>query len=138
MTSSFGHEKNDEQIRTAPFRYLATENVKAQYGKQFEDLSWIALEPKMLDDFSGQTVLKIHGGGYAKTLFELLGRNGIKCTIVLKFCSEGDNMPDAIELLNHFNKWIPLVPVDEKNACKLKFPPSWKFLFGKTPPRELY
>ncbi|XP_058791616.1 proteasome assembly chaperone 2 isoform X2 [Phymastichus coffea] len=111
LTSSYGHEKRDEQIRTVPFRYLANEKVTAEYDKKFEELSWVALEPKLLDDFSGQTVLQIH---------------------------EGDNIPDAIELTNYFNQWLQLIPTDEKNTCKLQFPPSWKFLFGNLPPRELY
>lgn len=101
-------------------------------------MSWVALEPKLLDDFSGQTVLQIHGGGFAKTLFELLQKNNVFCIILLKFCSEGDNIPDAIELTNYLNLWLQLIPTDEKNTCKLGFPPSWKFLFGNSPPRELY
>lgn len=137
LTSSFGHEKRDEQIRTAPFRYLASENLISEHGKKFEDLSWIALEPKKIDDFSSQTSLEIHGGGFAKNLFEIFQQNSIQCIILLKFCSEGDNIPDAIELTNHFNKWLYLIPEDDNKSCKLKFPFSWKFLFGNSPLKEV-
>lgn len=136
LTSSFGHVKRDEQIRTAPYRYLNnTENESIK--KQFNDLSWIPLEPKK-DEFNGESVLQISGGGFAKTLFELFKRENVSCTIVLKFCSEGDNIPDACELINHLNQWLKLIPVDKKNIAALKFPASWKFLFGNSPPKELY
>lgn len=138
LTSSFGHEKRDEQIRTVPFRYIATDNLKSEYGKQFEELSWLPLEPKLQDDFSGQTVIQIHGGGFAKTLFELLQNNSIPSLVLLKFCSEGDNIPDAVELTNYLNQWLKIIPLDDRKACKLKFPPSWKFLFGNSAPRGIY
>lgn len=137
LTSSFGHEKRDEQIRTVPFRYLSSEDLIKEYGKKFEELSWIALEPKQVDDFSGQTSLEIHGGGFAKKLLELFQQNNIKCVILLKFCSEGDNIPDAIELTNYLNTWLNLIPLDDNKSCKLTFPFSWKFLFGNSPLTEI-
>ncbi|XP_014205566.1 proteasome assembly chaperone 2 [Copidosoma floridanum] len=137
LTSSFGHEKRDKELRTVPFRYLATENVTAECGKQFDALSWITLEPKQ-DEFSGQSILQIHGGGFAKTMFDLLQKENVPCTVILKFCSEGDNIPDACELINYSNQWLKIIPVHDNNLCKLKFPPSWKFLFGNLPPKELY
>jgi len=137
LTSSFGHEKRDEQLRTVPFRYLATDNMTAECGKQFEELSWIGLEPKQ-DEFSGQPILQIHGGGFAKTLFDTLQKENVPCIVILKYCSEGDNIPDACELVNYSNRFLKIVSVNDDNLCKFKFPPSWKFLFGNLPPRELY
>lgn len=68
----------------------------------------MALEPTSVDE----------------TFFE---KNNIPFIIIFKYCSEGDNIPDAIKLLNFFNQWMQLIPTDEKNLCKLRFPPSRKF-----------
>ena len=32
--------------------------------------------------------------------------------VVLVFCSEGDNVPDAFTLVNHLNEWLLLVDND--------------------------
>ncbi|KAJ8686307.1 hypothetical protein QAD02_022101 [Eretmocerus hayati] len=138
LTSSFGHEKRDEQLRTAPFRYLATNTISAEFCNFFNDLSWIALEPKIVDGFSGQSEIRINGGGFAKLLFDMLQNNKIPCLILLKFCSEGDNVPDAVELVNYLNQWLKLLSVNSRNECILKYPPSWKFLFGNSAPRGIY
>ena len=138
LTSSYGHEKKDAELRTAPFRYLASTNLLVECKEQFKAISWMPLEPICTDDFHHQTALQIHGGGFAKALYNLLEKNYFPCVIIFKYCSEGDNIPDAIELLNYSNQWLNLVPVDDNNACKLRFPPSWKFLFGNIAPKEIY
>ncbi|KAL7302300.1 hypothetical protein TKK_0004963 [Trichogramma kaykai] len=138
LTSSFGHEKRDIQLRTAPLRYLATNTLLEQDAKTFEDLSWIALEPKPIDDFSNQTSLQIHGGGFAKILFEILQKNKVPCVVIMKYCSEGDNIPDAIELTNYFNQYAKLIDTDSELLGQFKYPCSWKFLFGNSPPKEIF
>lgn len=34
---------------------------------------------------------------------------GIQMAVLLKFCSEGDNIPDAFALVNYLNEWLQLV-----------------------------
>lgn len=29
--------------------------------------------------------------------------------VLLKFCSEGDNIPDAFALVNYLNEWLQLI-----------------------------
>jgi proteasome assembly chaperone 2 len=138
LTSSFGHEKHDDQIRTTPFRYSIAKNVTAEFKQEFKNLSWKALESIFIDDFNGGTILQIHGGGFAKSIFDLLQKNNVNCIVLLKFCSEGDNIPDAVDLINCINCWLQLIKVDSENMCKLKFPPSWSFLFGNCTLKEMY
>ena len=34
---------------------------------------------------------------------------GIQMAVLLKFCSEGDNIPDAFALINYLNEWLQLI-----------------------------
>lgn len=34
---------------------------------------------------------------------------GIQMAVLLKFCSEGDNIPDAFALVNYLNEWLQLI-----------------------------
>ncbi|XP_011497070.1 PREDICTED: proteasome assembly chaperone 2 [Ceratosolen solmsi marchali] len=133
LTSCFGHDKRDEQIRTVPFCYLTTKNISKEFKQQFEELSWKGLESSFLED-SNKTIWQIHGGGFAQMIFELLQENNIISVVLFKFCSEGNNIPDAVELINCLNCWLQLFKIDSK----FKFPPSWNFVFGKSTPKEIY
>lgn len=117
---------------------MATENLITQYSHILKDILWIPLEPKLVDEFSGQTALQINGGGFAKALFEILKNDNVPSIVTLKFCSEGDNIPDAIELTNYYNRLLQVIPTDDRKMCKLKFPPSWKFLFGNSAPKGIF
>lgn len=137
LTSSYGHEKRDAQIQSVPFRYVATQSIMTKYKANFESLSWIPLEPKHVDFLADDGALQIPGGGFAKSFFDKLNTANIPCVILLKFCSEGDNIPDALELANYVDGWLHLFTRDN-GIPRIKYPPSWKFLFGNAPPREIY
>jgi len=79
--------------------------------------------------------LQIPGGGFAKNIFNFLCDANIPCIILFKFCSEGDNIADAVTLMYYLNQWINVVKANSNN---LKHPPSWKYLFGKPSPYEIY
>lgn len=50
--------------------------------------------------------------------------------VLLLFCSEGDNIPDAFALVNHLNDWLHLLdnPVSDtlEQTASLHFQPSEK------------
>jgi len=41
---------------------------------------------------------------------------GIQMAVLLKFCSEGDNIPDAFALVNYLNEWLQLIK-SEVSCC---------------------
>ncbi|XP_011062725.1 PREDICTED: proteasome assembly chaperone 2-like isoform X2 [Acromyrmex echinatior] len=47
----------------------------------------------------------------------------------------GDNIEDAIALVCYLNQWICVLGTSSSN---LKYPPSWKYLFGKPPSQDMY
>ena len=119
-------------------RYVASKYLSSEEKSQIESLSWIQLEPKVVDYIASEGVLQIPGGGFAKCLMETLEKSEIPCAVLLRFCSEGDNIPDALDLFNYLNQWMSLVPQDTDKRLAIKYPSSWKFLFGNSPPPEIY
>lgn len=138
LTSSFAHEKRDEQLRTVPLRYEMSREALAIHGEKLKSLGWIKLEPKVVDFMETQEELQIPGGGFAKSLFELLQQHNVPSTILLRFCMEGDNIPDAVELAQYADQLLEILERDKSGNAKVKFPPSWKFLFGNPAPRDIY
>jgi len=37
--------------------------------------------------------------------------------VLLKFCSEGDNIPDAFGLVNYLNEWLQLIKIRVSAVC---------------------
>ncbi|KAK1173574.1 proteasome assembly chaperone 2 [Acipenser oxyrinchus oxyrinchus] len=76
--------------------------------------------------------------GITKQLYNVCCSEGIPLAVLLVFCSEGDNMPDAFVLINYLNEWLHLV----ENACdqssNWKIPCSWRLLFGSGIPPALF
>ncbi|XP_050794820.1 proteasome assembly chaperone 2 isoform X4 [Gopherus flavomarginatus] len=69
--------------------------------------------------------------------------NGIQMAVLLKFCSEGDNIPDALALVNYLNEWLQLVKSEQNSTApatpsQWKIPHSWRLLFGSGLPPALF
>ena len=137
MTSKWQFVRVDSQLRSAAFRYIPSPDIEEKYGKQFNELKWHKLE-ETLDPIRNESHLEISGGGFALNLFESLTKNKVPCIILLKFCSEGNNSPDAKELGYFFNQWISLLPKDNEDNIRWKEPPSWLHIFGHEAPRDIY
>ncbi|XP_026283421.1 proteasome assembly chaperone 2 [Frankliniella occidentalis] len=149
LTGSSNEERIDEQITSEPFRYLVGTESNPSLAETFRSLGWIALEKRLhfpalsklesLEEGNqniGQVV--IPGGGFAKQLITACSEKKLNCVALIKFCSEGDNIPDALVMLNKLNGWLKLLDVDSIGSPKLIYPPSWNHLFGNPPPRQLY
>ncbi|XP_077264703.1 proteasome assembly chaperone 2 [Temnothorax americanus] len=137
LASSHDYAKREVQPRHLKLRYVASPGVRSKIGELFEDLKWIPHQPGVASDPTrGEERLQIPGGGFAKSLFESLSGADIPCAVLFKFCSEGDNIEDAIALVCYLNQWIRVLETSGGND--LKYPPSWKHLFGKPPSRDIY
>ncbi|XP_012528686.1 proteasome assembly chaperone 2 [Monomorium pharaonis] len=133
LASSYDYIKREVQPQHLKLRYVASGAIQSKSGKLFDDLNWI---PHNKVDVTGEERLQIPGGGFAKSLFNFLSDTNIPCAILFKFCSEGDNIEDAIALVCYLNQWIHVL--ETRDGSDLKHPPSWKHLFGRPPAKELY
>ncbi|XP_071555668.1 proteasome assembly chaperone 2 [Temnothorax nylanderi] len=137
LASSHDYAKREVQPQHLKLRYVASPGMHSKIGKLFEDLKWIPHQPGVAPDLTrGEERLQIPGGGFAKSLFKFLSDADVPCAILFKFCSEGDNIEDAIALVCYLNQWIRVLETSGSN--NLKYPPSWKHLFGKPPSQDIY
>lgn len=127
LTSSFAHEK--KHIQTSPFRYVASDN--SSYKKTIKTLNW--LEHDFVDDR-----VKIYGGGFASLLYDISQEFKLPCLIVYKYCSEGDNIPDAYDMIDYLKDVLPMFKDNLDILSQLVQPVSWKLLFGRPPPSDIY
>lgn len=114
LTSSYAYEK--KQVTGSSF-WCKTSGIQVESVPQ-----------------SAET--KILGGGYGLKMYQKLVEKGIPALILYKFVSEGDNVPDAVDLLQKFNEILPVF--DKSQALNVKMPISWKALFGNRAPDGIY
>lgn len=131
LTSAWSHTRNDAQIHTMPMRYIVSPIIEKNYGQKFKELNWLPLETEK-NPFTNTEELSIPGGGFAKKLYDFFITNEIPSAILLVFCSEGDNVPDATGLIKYLSSWINIV------VKQTKYPSSWEFLFGNPAPSDIY
>lgn len=137
LASSYDYETKDIQPQHLKMRYIASQAVSTESGELFDRLDWIPHKPKATSDTVDEGTLRIPGGGFAKSIFSFLSDAGIPCAVLFKFCSEGDNIVDAVALVCYLNQWIKVFDT-VRHSNDLKYPPSWKYLFGKPPVCEIY
>ncbi|XP_022092119.1 proteasome assembly chaperone 2-like isoform X2 [Acanthaster planci] len=145
LTSSQSHERIDAQLTGSQFRYLTTPKLEEQLGTVLsEQLHWKKLEKRKnqwAPPFSNEEGrpeyargIYIPGGGIAKKLFEDCCSQDIPLAVLLLFCSEGDNIPDALSMVSHLNQWLQLVQEPESSQQRIrspwKIPSSWSMLYG--------
>ncbi|KAM3961127.1 proteasome assembly chaperone 2 [Aphomia sociella] len=127
LTSSFAHE--NKNISTSPFRFVASESCP--YIKKIQNMNWI-------EHKNAETSLKIYGGGFTSLLYDICEENSMPCLVLYKYCSEGDNIPDAYDMISHLSNVINLFSEKSDLMSLMVQPVSWKLLFGRPPPRDIY
>lgn len=58
------------------------------------------------------------------------------CSVLIMFCSDGNNAPDAMDLADYVNEWLLLK--EEQKLMNWMIPPSWNLVFGSCPPLEIF
>ncbi|CAG9793437.1 unnamed protein product [Diatraea saccharalis] len=127
LTSSFAHV--NKHISSSPFRFVANELYS--YKNKIISLKWIEHE---LHD----TGLQIYGGGFASLLYQICTEQLLPCLVLYKYCSEGNNIPDAYEMIHYLANLLPLFSEKTDLKSQLLEPVSWKLLFGRPPPSDIY
>lgn len=119
LTTIFAYEQHN--IQSSHFCYITNTTNK------FENLDIL---PMPLNEIGKHVA---NGSGFAIKLFELL-KDCVKCTVIAKYVSEGDNRPDAIALFN----LVENLDISNANNCSIKIPVSWTYVFGNPPPIGIF
>lgn len=137
--STDSSERTASQIEGPQFRYMTSApltsiNLLSEcVGRQ----EWLEMEKRdmsILQDGSGPFACAIYGGGIARCLHKKCVDNSseaenaspIKSVLLLRFCSEGDNRPDAHALATKANELLQLSALD----TQWKTPFSWRHFYG--------
>uniref|UniRef100_A0A8D2F4Q8 Proteasome assembly chaperone 2 n=1 Tax=Theropithecus gelada TaxID=9565 RepID=A0A8D2F4Q8_THEGE len=111
LWSSHSYQRNDLQLRSTPFRYLLTPSMQRSVQNKIKSLNWQEMEKSRcipeIDD--SEFCIHIPGGGITKTLYDESCSKEIQMAVLLKFVSEGDNIPDALGLVEYLNEWLQII-----------------------------
>ncbi|KAJ8288503.1 hypothetical protein COCON_G00011620 [Conger conger] len=138
LSSSHAYQRDDQQIHSTPLRYLLSPAMQRVVGDALKELDWREMEKlKMFPGLSEtEERLYIPGGGITKGLYTDCCSEDVPLAVVLTFCSEGDNIPDAFALVSHLNDWLHLV--GKPSDAQWKVPDSWRLLFGNGIPLAIF
>ncbi|XP_054620491.1 proteasome assembly chaperone 2 isoform X2 [Dunckerocampus dactyliophorus] len=132
LSSSHAYQRDDQQLQGL---------LKAS-ADALKELGWKEMEkvPPCLghSDANTEPRLVVPGGGITKGLFTDSCTEEVRLAVLLIFCSEGNNIPDAFTLLNHLNDWLHLLDSPKHEANNWKIPASWSLLFGSGIPPALF
>lgn len=131
LTSSYAYEKH--LVGGSAFEYLASEAYAAEADRLFG-------EQLGCQRFTGNVIF---GGGFARRVLKTAEDCGLPATVLFKYVSEGDNRPDAADMVGRLNAgggcWEGAgLPQEKDGGVRLVVPLSWKLLFGNSVSADLY
>ena len=99
LTSSHAHERSDIQLRGSPLRFLASSALDeaSPVPEGFVKLETKEKFPGLCREEQPEAVF-IPGGGLAKRFLVGCEEKEMQGLVLLKFCAEGDNTQDAIQV----------------------------------------
>ncbi|XP_030645112.1 proteasome assembly chaperone 2 isoform X2 [Chanos chanos] len=140
LSSSHAYQRDDRQLLGTSLRYLLTPALQKEAEESVKELDWRELE--RVSAFPGiaesEQRLYIPGGGITKGLYTDCCSENIAMAVLLTFCSEGDNVPDAFALVSYLNDWHRLVEKQVRGSAQWRVPPSWSLLFGSGIPPAIF
>eukprot|EP00088_Acartia_fossae_P029921 TRINITY_DN3084_c0_g1_i6.p1 TRINITY_DN3084_c0_g1~~TRINITY_DN3084_c0_g1_i6.p1 ORF type:complete len:244 (-),score=45.68 TRINITY_DN3084_c0_g1_i6:308-1039(-) len=123
--SMHAHERIDKQITGTDLRYLTS--LKRKVPDDF-----VKLEHREQDLETGGEP-NIPGGGISSRILRQCHQQNLAATVLIKFCSEGDNSTDGMVLAQYLNLLVPVF-----NKSRPKIPKSWQHLFGHSAPVQMF
>ncbi|KAI1290214.1 Proteasome assembly chaperone 2 [Halotydeus destructor] len=124
----------DASEQPNPVRQFA--NFELDAGSQIKQVTKVERYSHRPDE---NGMINIPGSGLTKKLFDHLNEAGLSTLALVKYCSEGDNSPDAVGLVEALNT---IVPVKQRTSSLghlgWDIPISWNKLFGGDAPLEVY
>uniref|UniRef100_A0A3Q2LIG7 Proteasome assembly chaperone 2 n=1 Tax=Equus caballus TaxID=9796 RepID=A0A3Q2LIG7_HORSE len=134
LSSSHSYHRNDLQLCSTPFKYLWAPSV--QKSVQNKSHNWEEMEKSPCIPEINDSEFCIPEGGNTKTLCDEGRSKEIPLAVLLKFVSKGDNIPDALGLVEHLNEWLQIIKprCNDPTASALlwKIPSSWRLLSGSS------
>lgn len=135
LTSSYAYERADSS--QSELRYLTSDARLSSDEKLLESLGWRRHAKVAPEDQKDSTErCYVSGGGFANGLYEYFKSTKIPCTVLFCYCSEGDNVSDALKLFDGLNCWLNLTKATPANG--IQYPPSWQYFFGNPPSSDIY
>jgi len=136
LTSSHAHERSDVQLRGSPLRFLASPSLakEAPVPESFIRLETKERFPGLCSEEQPEALF-IPGGGLAKRFLLGCEEKEMQGLVLLKFCAEGDNTQDAIQVADYLQQYTAWRPSTCSNYL---VPPSWQHLFGPPAPQEMF
>lgn len=122
LSSAFSFEQHF--VQNSPFEYVANDSFK--------------ISENLTSNFNKSSSAQIPGCGIAIKLHDLATMKQFPSLIVFKYVSEGDNMFDAMQFAEKFNKLLDKPISDKDGRIDLKIPISWKHLFGQNVNLDIY
>ncbi|XP_039251925.2 proteasome assembly chaperone 2-like [Styela clava] len=138
LTSCHAYERTDNEIRNSPVRFLVHPDDKKN-KRELTDKKFLELQKRLMD--SGDKNYFFPGGGFAKNFHDecVTSEPNFFSVILMIFCSEGDNIPEAVLLANALNSWKNYRKISEDNGKTVwSFPASWKHLYGARQPLSIF
>lgn len=123
LASTFAYELHT--ISSGHFRYVSNEDVN-------ESMKELSVSPMEMDDI-GRHVL--HGAGIILKIFELLC-DDVRCTMLIKYVSEGDNRPDAYSMIELLYKYVECLR--NFKMSDVQCPKSWMHVYGNPSPDGIF
>lgn len=120
-----------DQLKDVPLHYLST----SKFPKKgvLNQLKWkeFSLPHNVV------TTDLIPESFVSQDLLESCEKEKISLVTLICVCSEGDNCPEARQMVNCINLWLTLKPIKDPEET-WKVPVSWDLPYGSAPPRNIY
>lgn len=133
IASSSSEYFSAEQIRGVPVYYFHTSKVTSK--ETFTRLQW--KEFSFPYDVDTTVVSPIPGSFISEDLLDNCEKENIPLVILICVCSEGNNYPEALQMVNCLNSWLSLKE-EKKSGHTWKMPVSWKSPYGSAAPKTMY
>lgn len=141
LTSSYAYERLDSQLYGSQCRFLLTGHLKTDTIEELmNQLKWLHLEKRnemMVEDnkFNESRDAYIPGGGIAQKFHKICEDENINSKILIIFAHEGNNIPEAFNLINYLNQLKNYLNETKRNNWSM--PISWRYLFGSNIDRQV-
>lgn len=146
LSSCLSQYTNPADLPRYSVHYYCTPAVEEATESQLRALQWTRLEKQ--DPVSRERdpdgVLLMPGSGITRSLLDKCVSDEIPVVLLLVYCSEGDNTPDAILLADRLDEWLHLCQPPAEGSEQTgrrgpwQTPISWSLLFGGAPPNTIY
>ncbi|XP_015795027.1 proteasome assembly chaperone 2 [Tetranychus urticae] len=142
LSSSFSQYLSPQIFdkESKPIRYISTNILKENSPSILSDQLKVTELKEESENDEELSISAIVGGGLTKTLYQYWQKENVPGLLLVIFCSEGDNTPEAMEILETANKIIKVKePItSSKPQNRWKTPISWMQIFGGAIPNNLF